>query len=74
MLSTDEETEVRREAALSLARLAADGEGVVPALSAALLEQNGHVKGYAAKALARVGTVPALQAAIDHLLVVRYQW
>lgn len=58
--------------ALSLARLATDGEGVVDALRGAMWHPNGHVKGYAVKALDRIGTPAAMRAAVDHLLTVRY--
>ena len=120
LLATDPEAEVRREAALSLGRLATDGAGVVEALAGAspsgrftnaatrlrllplcsfpcggkkrepftcardvltpsglcvagaVMDVNGHVKGYALKALERIGTPAALRAAVGHLLVVRY--
>lgn len=73
LLAADDETpDVRREAALSLARLASDGEGVIAALRTAMWDTNGHVKGYAVKALDRIGTPEALRAVLDHLQTLRY--
>ena len=66
--------DVRREAALTLARLGSEGEGVVDALQATLMavEGNAHTKGYATKALDWIGSPVALRALVDYLQVVRY--
>ena len=74
LLAAGEHTDVRREAALALARLGSEGEGVVDALQATLMavEGNAHTKGYATKALDRIGSPAALRALIDYLQVVRY--
>ena len=72
LLAQDGSAEVRREAAFSLGRLASDGEGVVDALRGACHTANGHVKGYAAKALERIATPESLRAAIEYLQTVRY--
>jgi HEAT repeat protein len=72
VLATDSSAEVRREAAFSLGRLASDGEGVVEALRDACHDRNGHVKGYAAKALERIGTLESMRAVVEYLQTVRY--
>ena len=72
LLATDSSAEVRREAAFSIGRLASDGEGVVEALREACHDSNGHVKGYAAKALERIGTPESLRAVVEYLQTVRY--
>ena len=75
LLADDAEGEVRREAALSLARLGRDGDGVVQALSTGLLDpENVYARGYSAKALERLGSAAALQALVQHLQVVRFEW
>ena len=42
------------------------------ALRGAMWDPNGHVKGYAVKALDRIGTPEALRAVLDHLQTLRY--
>eukprot|EP01043_Picozoa_sp_COSAG02_P013991 COSAG02_NODE_568_length_20207_cov_50.273374_1_plen_106_part_00 len=72
LLAADRSAEVQREAAFSLGRLASDGDGVVEALRDACHDRNGHVKGYAAKALERIGTPESLCAVVEYLQTMRY--
>ena len=76
---TDSEQQVRRNAAYSLARLGAAIEAgsieetvVVTALHTALTDDYHYVRGLAALALERIGTPTAMNAALSHLQVARF--
>ena len=75
----DNEEQVRRNAAYSLARLGvaiqpgtAEESAVVTALCVALKDNFHYVRGLAALALQRIGTPAAMGVALDHLQVVRF--
>jgi HEAT repeat protein len=77
LLALDESAEVRRNAALSLARLAGGpalrGSAVeVAALSGGMADANLFVRGFCVLALRRVGTVAALGAALERMEVMRH--
>ncbi len=72
VLAADESPQVRRNAALSLARLGEKAKEAVPALAKGLLDDNHYVRGYSVHALSRIGTPEAAQAALRHLQVMRW--
>ncbi len=68
----DQDAVVRRNAALSLARLGPAAAGAVPALERALDEEDHYVRGYAVQALRRIATPRATGALLDHLETARW--
>ena len=71
-LQQDPSGEVRRNAALSLARLAPQTPAAVPALERGMRDQNHYVRGFSVHALDRIGTPAATRAALRHLQVMRW--
>jgi HEAT repeat protein len=68
----DENTQVRRNAALALARIGPCAEESVPSLAVALDDGDRYVRGKAAHALKRIGTPDALNALIGFLETARW--
>ena len=68
----DADAVVRRNAALSLARLGPAAGGAVPALERALAEDDHYVRGYAVQALRRIATPRATTALLNHLETARW--
>lgn len=68
----DEDVQVRFTAGLSLCRLGSAAEAAVPALEAALEDENRYVSGHAAEALHYIGTERANQVLIEFLLSSRW--
>ena len=68
----DQDAVVRRNAALSLARLGPAAAGAVPALERALDEEDHYVRGYAVQALRRIATPRATAALLHHLETARW--
>ena len=68
----DEEAIVRRNAALSLARLGPAAAGAVEALECALDEEDHYVRGYAVQALRRIATPRASAVLLNHLEIARW--
>ncbi len=68
----DADAVVRRNAALSLARLGPAAADAVPALERALDEEDHYVRGYAVQALRRVATPRATAALLHHLETARW--
>jgi HEAT repeat protein len=71
-LEHDESWKVRRNAALSLARLGDKAEDSVPALARSLNDENHYVRGYSVLALDRIGTHEALTSLSSHLQTARW--
>ncbi|MBV7332812.1 HEAT repeat domain-containing protein [Chloroflexi bacterium TSY] len=72
LVENDPSGMVRRNAALSLARLGPNAREAVPALAKGMSDPNHYVRGYSVHALARIGTPEASQAALRQLEVLRY--
>lgn len=72
ILSTDESDFVRRNAALSLARLGIHAEDAIPELADAMRDGNHYVRGFAVHGLYRIGTPEALRAAMHRLQALRW--
>ena len=68
----DEEALVRRNAALSLARLGPAATGAVGVLECALDEEDHYVRGYAVQALRRIATPRASTVLLNHLEIARW--
>jgi hypothetical protein len=73
-LAGDESGEVRRNAALSLARLGPKAAGAIPALEKGLYDANHYARGYSVHALKRIGTPEAHRTLIRHLETMRWDW
>lgn len=73
-LAEDPSAEVRRNAALSLARLGPRAEAAVPALTRGMTDENHYVRGFSVYALSRIGTPEAVQALVKHLQTMRWDW
>jgi HEAT repeat protein len=73
-LDVDTSGEVRRNAALSLARLGPRAAGAVPALVRAMMDENHYVRGFSVYALSRIGTTEAFAALVKHLQTMRWDW
>ena len=71
-MMADRSAIVRRNAALSLARLGPAAACATPQLADALAEENHYVRGYATLALRRIGTTSAQAALLDHLEMARW--
>ena len=69
---SDQDDEVRFNAALSLARLGPGAAAAVDALADALYDGNRYVTGYACEALQRIGTFDALQMLLPFLQTARW--
>ena len=69
---TDAEGDVRRIAALALAKLGPAAESAVPELCDGLADDNRYARGNAAEALRRIGTPAALNALIPALTTARW--
>jgi hypothetical protein len=74
VLVNDSSGEVRRNAALSLARLGPKAAEAVPALTQAMMDDNHYVRGFSVHALSRIGTPEAQRALILHLQTMRWDW
>lgn len=74
VLQSDPSAEVRRNAALSLARLGPNAAAAVPALAQGMTDENHYVRGFAIYALSRIGTPEATQAVVKHLQTMRWDW
>lgn len=72
ILATDESDFVRRNAALSLARLGIYAEEAIPELADAMRDGNHYVRGFAVHGLYRIGTPEALRAAMHRLQALRW--
>lgn len=72
ILATDESDFVRRNAALSLARLAPHAQSAIPELADAMRDGNHYVRGFAVHGLYRIGTAEALRAAMQRLQTLRW--
>ena len=68
----DGDAQVRFSAALALAQIGPDAEAAVPALQAALVDENRYVPGYAVEALERIGSAGALRALMPFLKASRW--
>lgn len=68
----DEDVQVRFTAGLSLCRMGAAAEAAIPALTAALDDDNRYVRGHAAEALHYIGTDAAKNVLIEFLLNSRW--
>jgi HEAT repeat protein len=68
----DEDAQVRFITGLSLCRMGAKAEAAVPALEAALDDENRYVRGHAAEALHYIGTESAKNVLIEFLLKSRW--
>lgn len=73
-LRDDPSGEVRRNAALSLARLGPNAAEAVPALARGMTDENHYVRGFSVYALSRIGTPEATQALLKHLQTMRWDW
>lgn len=73
-LSNDASAEVRRNAALSLARLGPRAAAAVPALAQGMTDENHYVRGFSVYALHRIGTPEATRALARHLQTMRWDW
>lgn len=71
-LENDESWKVRRNAALSLAKLGSKAEQAVPALERSLKDENHYVRGYSVLALDRIGSHEALRTLSSHLQTARW--
>ena len=71
-LGQDQSGEVRRNAALSLARLAPKNPEVIPALERGMSDDNHYGRGFSVHALNRIGTPEATRAALRHLQIMRW--
>ncbi|HIM11907.1 TPA: phytanoyl-CoA dioxygenase, partial [Candidatus Poribacteria bacterium] len=69
---TDDEDLVRRNAALSLARIGKNASAALPALSEALYDDNHFVRAFSLQALERIGTQEATETSIDYLRSARW--
>jgi hypothetical protein len=74
LLERDESGEVRRNAALSLARLGPAAAEAVPALVGGMTDENHYVRGFSVYALSRIGTPEATRALLKHLQTMRWDW
>jgi hypothetical protein len=74
VLQCDESGEVRRNAALSLARLGPQAAEAAPALAQGLTDENHYVRGFSVHALSRIGTSEATAALLRHLQTMRWDW
>ncbi len=72
ILATDESDFVRRNAALSLARLGPHAQEAIPELANAMRDGNHYVRGFAVHGLYRIGTPEALKAAMQRLQTLRW--
>ncbi len=72
VLQNDASGEVRRTAALSLARLGPNAAAAIPALTRAMSDENHYVRGYSVYALGRIGTPEATRAVVNHLQTMRW--
>ncbi|MEM7132506.1 MAG: HEAT repeat domain-containing protein [Chloroflexota bacterium] len=72
VMENDASGMVRRNAAMSLARLGANAEAAIPSLAKGMTDQNHYVRGYSVHALSRIGTPEAAQAALKQLEILRY--
>jgi hypothetical protein len=73
-LREDPSGEVRRNAALSLARLGPNAAEAVPALARGMMDENHYVRGFSVYALSRIGTPEATRALLEHLQTMRWDW
>jgi hypothetical protein len=73
-LADDPSAEVRRNAALSLARLGPNAREAVPALARGMTDENHYVRGFSVYALSRIGTPEANRALMKHLQTMRWDW
>jgi hypothetical protein len=73
-LLDDVSPEVRRNAALSLARIGPQAADAVPALTRGMTDENHYVRGFSVFALQRIGTPEATRALIRHLQTMRWDW
>ncbi|HET6384422.1 MAG TPA: HEAT repeat domain-containing protein [Armatimonadota bacterium] len=73
-LENDENGEVRRNAALSLARLGPDAGDALSALEKGLMDSNHYVRGYSVHALSRIGTPAANEILLGYLQTLRWDW
>jgi HEAT repeat protein len=73
-LASDASGEVRRNAALSLARLGPGAASAVPALAKGMMDENHYVRGFSVYALSRIGTPDATCALLKHLQSMRWDW
>jgi HEAT repeat protein len=73
-LQEDPSAEVRRNAALSLARLGPQAAEAVPALAQGMMDENHYVRGFSVYALSRIGTAEATQVVVKHLQTMRWDW
>ncbi|MDA1193194.1 MAG: HEAT repeat domain-containing protein, partial [Candidatus Poribacteria bacterium] len=71
-LASDGNGLVRRNAALSLARLGKKAEGAIPSLTKALRDENHYVRGFSVHALRRIDTPEATDAVLNHLEAMRW--
>jgi hypothetical protein len=74
VLQRDPSGEVRRNAALSLARLGPKAAGAEPALAQGMTDENHYVRGFSVYALSRIGTPEATRAVVRHLQTMRWDW
>jgi hypothetical protein len=74
VLASDPSGEVRRNAALSLARLGPKAADAVPALAQGMMDENHYVRGFSVYALSRIGTPEATRAVVKHLQTMRWDW
>lgn len=74
VLQRDPSGEVRRTAALSLARLGPNAAGAEPALAQGVTDENHYVRGFSVYALSRIGTPEATRAVVKHLQTMRWDW
>ena len=72
LVANDPSGMVRRNAALSLARLGSNAVDAIPTLASGMLDPNHYVRGYSVHALSRIGTPEAAQAAFKQLEMLRY--
>ena len=72
VLAEDPSGEVRRTAALSLARLGPRAADAVEVLEAGMRDENHYVRGFSVHALERIGTPEAARAALRHLQTMRW--
>ena len=69
---TDDEDLIRRNAALSLARIGKKASAALPALSEALYDNNHFVRAFSLQALERIGTEEATKTSVDYLRSARW--
>ena len=69
---TDDDGLIRRNAALSLARIGEHASAALPALSEALYDENHFVRAFSLQALERIGTKEATEVSVDYLRSARW--